>query len=124
MDISKLLPFDSWNTTNFESIANGSGGLLQVDRNTEMFSTLTEAKIEVKSIDISIIPHSISLNINSINIPIYLIPIFIAEEAPQTANFQKLASEFQFRNTKTSQNYPRLLVRRRVQDLGQFPSFI
>lgn len=32
------LPFDSWNTETFESIANRWGGLLEVDKNTESFS--------------------------------------------------------------------------------------
>lgn len=60
----------------------------------------------------------------SLNIPIQLIPLFTVEEAPQKANFQKLPGGISIRKHQNQSKYPRMPVRRRVQDLGQFPSIM
>lgn len=87
------LPFNSWNTKIFESIANLWGGLLEVDRNTESLSILTEATIKVNSNDLFTIPHSINITLNSINIPIQLTPLFTVEDEPTMVKIKKTTAE-------------------------------
>lgn len=62
---------------------------MEVDRNTETLSILTKARIKVNSHALSTIPHSINIIVNSINVPIQLIPLFTVEDDPIEVRIKK-----------------------------------
>lgn len=80
MDRNQSFTFGSWCTRTFETIAKQFGGLLDIDRKTETFSVLFEAKIRVNAKGVSSIWQTVSFEVEDNWIPIQLIPLFTMED--------------------------------------------
>lgn len=88
----KGLSFNIWNTETLEIIAKECGGLVEIDQQTLIHISISEAIMRVKGNGASVIPQVISFKVDDIWIPIQLTPLLtIQSDSRLSDNYTRKA---------------------------------